>query len=108
MHMDEHDLPCKLVMRDNDTQYPKTFDDLFTTPTGKVKRNLPASPNPQSHVERVTQTLKREGNAPSGIYPARHSPELVEYSLTSRRAQIGWHLPAFVALEVWSRRDIIF
>ncbi len=60
MHVDEHDLPCKLVVRDNDKQYPKTFDDLFTTPTGKVKRNLPASPNPQSHVERVIQTLKHE------------------------------------------------
>ncbi len=32
MHVDEHNLPCKMVMRDNDRKYPKTFDDVFTTP----------------------------------------------------------------------------
>jgi putative transposase len=60
MHVDEHDLPCKMVMRDNDKKYPKTFDDVFTTSTCKVKRNVPASPNLQAHVERVVQTLKHE------------------------------------------------
>ena len=53
MHVDEHDLPCKMVMRDNDKKYPQTFDDVFTTSTCRVKRNVPASPNLQAHVERV-------------------------------------------------------
>jgi putative transposase len=60
MHIDEHNLPCKMVMRDNDKKYPKTFDDVFTTPTCRIKRNVPASPNLQAHVERVIQTLKHE------------------------------------------------
>jgi putative transposase len=58
MHVDEHNLPCKMVMRDNDKKYPKTFDDVFTTPGCKVKRNVPASPNLQADVERAVQTLK--------------------------------------------------
>ena len=60
MHVDEHDLPCEPVMRDDDKQYPTMFRDLFTTPICSVKRNLPALPNLQAHVERVIQTLKRE------------------------------------------------
>jgi len=53
-------MPYKMVMRDNDKKYPKTFDDVFTTPTCKVKRNVTASPNLEAHVERVIQTLKHE------------------------------------------------
>jgi hypothetical protein len=60
MHIDEHGLPCKMVMRDNDKKYPKTFDDVFTTPTCRIKRNVPASPNLQAYVERVIQTLKHK------------------------------------------------
>jgi transcription elongation factor Elf1 len=45
MHIDEHNMPRKMVMRDNDKKYPKTFDDVFTTPTCRIKRNVPASPN---------------------------------------------------------------
>jgi len=33
---------------------------VFTTPTCKVKRSVPASPNLQAQVERVIQTLKHE------------------------------------------------
>jgi len=53
-------MPYKMVMRDNDKKYPKTFDDVFTTPTCKVKQNVTASPNLEAHVERVIQTLKHE------------------------------------------------
>jgi len=60
IHVDEHGLACRTVMRDNDKKYPKTFDDVFTTSTCRVKRNEPASPNLQAHVERVVQTLKHE------------------------------------------------
>jgi putative transposase len=60
MHVDEHDLPCEPVMLDDDKQYPKTFDDAFTTPTCTVKRNVQALSNPQAHAERVIQTLKHE------------------------------------------------
>jgi putative transposase len=60
MHSDEHNMPRKMVMRDNDKKYPKTFDDVFTTPTCRIKRNVPASPNLQAYVERVIQTLKHE------------------------------------------------
>jgi hypothetical protein len=44
-------------MRTTDRAYPKTFDDVFTTSTCKVKRNVPASPSLRAHVERVVQTL---------------------------------------------------
>ncbi len=60
MHVDERNLPCKMGMRDNDKKYPKAFDDVFTTPTCKVKPNVQASPNLQAHVERVVRTLKHE------------------------------------------------
>jgi hypothetical protein len=38
MNGDEHDLPCRTVMRDNDQKYPKTFDDVFTTSTCRIKQ----------------------------------------------------------------------
>jgi len=60
MHVDEHDLPLKMVMRDNDQKYPKAFDDVFSSSTCRIKRNVPESPNLQAHIERVIQTLKHE------------------------------------------------
>jgi len=72
MYVDEHNLPLKMVMRDNDKKYPKAFDDVFTTPTCKVKRNVPASPNLQAHVERVIQTLKHEALNGFCVVSERH------------------------------------
>lgn len=60
MHVNEHGQPCKLVMRGNDKKYPKVSDDVFTTSTCRIKRNVPASPSLQAKLERVVQTLKHE------------------------------------------------
>jgi len=49
-----------MAMRDTDKKYAKAFDDVFTTQTCKVKRNIPASPNLEERVECVIQTLKHE------------------------------------------------
>jgi len=89
LHVDEHDPPCNRVMRDNDKQHPKTFDTLFTTPICQVKWNVPDSPNLQAHVERLAQTLKHEGNAPSGTHHARYSPEPVTCPRTSQGPENG-------------------
>jgi len=60
MQVGEHDLPWKMLRGDNDKKHPKTFDDVFTTPTCQLKRNLPALPNPKAHAKRLVQTLKHE------------------------------------------------
>jgi len=45
---------------DNDKKYPQPLDDEFTTPTCKVKWNVPALLNLQSPAMRVVQALKHE------------------------------------------------
>lgn len=47
-------------MRGNDKKYLKTFDDVITTPTYKVKLNVPAAPQLQAHGERAIQKLEHE------------------------------------------------
>lgn len=51
MHVNEHDLLRKMVMRDSDKKYPKTFEAVFTMSTCNIKRNVPAAPNLLAHAE---------------------------------------------------------
>lgn len=51
MYVNEHDLLCKVVMRDNDKKHPKTFEAVFTMSTCNIKRNVPAAPNLLVHAE---------------------------------------------------------
>ena len=60
MHLQDEDLPCEILSRDNDAKYTKSFDTVFESTKCKVKRITPASPNLQAHIERVIQTLKHE------------------------------------------------
>ena len=60
MHIDDNELKCEILCRDNDTKYVKDFDAIFTSSNCKIKRIVPRSPNLQAHVERVIQTLKHE------------------------------------------------
>jgi putative transposase len=60
MHIDEEQLPCTILMRDNDTKFTTSFDDIFKTIDCKIKRTPIKSPNLQAFVERVIQTIKHE------------------------------------------------
>lgn len=60
MHLQDEELPCEILMRDNDQKNPDSFDEVFRSTDCQIKRNTPASPNLQAHVERVVQTLKHE------------------------------------------------
>ncbi len=60
MHLVEENLPCTILMRDNDRKYVDDFDKVFTASKCAIKRNVIASPNLQAFVERVIQTLKHE------------------------------------------------
>ncbi|QDV25925.1 integrase core domain-containing protein [Aureliella helgolandensis] len=60
MHIQDEDVPCTHLCRDNDTKYVTAFDSVFEATGCKVKRTTPMSPNLQAHVERVIQTIKHE------------------------------------------------
>jgi putative transposase len=58
--LQEEELPCTILQRDQDTKYAQEFDDVFTGDGRKIKKTTPKSPNLQAFVERVIQTLKHE------------------------------------------------
>ena len=60
MHVNDEDLKCEIVSRDNDGKYTDSFDEVFRSSGAKIKKITPASPNLQAHVERVIQTIKHE------------------------------------------------
>lgn len=60
MHIDEHDLPCTILMRDRDRKYTDSFDKVFKSSTCKVKLTPIRSPHLQALVERVIQTIEHE------------------------------------------------
>ncbi|WP_168566047.1 integrase core domain-containing protein [Crateriforma spongiae] len=60
MHLQDEELPCELLQRDQDTKYVDSFDEVFRSTGCKIKKSCPRSPNLQAFVERVIQTLKNE------------------------------------------------
>jgi putative transposase len=60
MHLQENNLPCEILQRDQDTKYVASFDQVFRATGCKIKKTCPLSPNLQAFVERVIQTLKHE------------------------------------------------
>ena len=60
MHLQEENLPCGVVQRDQGTRYVTSFDEVFRSTGCKTKKTRPRSPNLQAFVERVIQTLKHE------------------------------------------------
>ncbi len=60
MHLDEENLPCTILQRDQDTKYVQTFDEVIQSTGGTIKKTPARSPNLQAFVERVIQTLKHE------------------------------------------------
>jgi putative transposase len=60
MFLQDQNLPCKILQRDQDTKYVKSFDAVFAGEGRKIKKTTARSPNLQAFVERVIQTLKRE------------------------------------------------
>jgi putative transposase len=60
MYLQEHDLPCEIIQRDQDSKYVASFDEVFRSTGCKIKKTCPRSPNLQAFVERVIQTLMHE------------------------------------------------
>ena len=60
LHIDDSDLKCTYLYRDDDTKYVKDFDVVLTSSSWKVKRITPRSPNLQAQMERVIQSIKHE------------------------------------------------
>ena len=60
MHMEEENLSCTILQRDQDTKYIAAFDQVFKSAGTKIKKTPARSPNLQAYVERVIQTLKHE------------------------------------------------
>jgi len=60
MHLDDEQLQCTYLCRDNDTKYVAALDEVFRSIDCTVKRSAVMSPNLQAHVERVIQTIKHE------------------------------------------------
>ena len=60
MFLQDENLHCTILQRDQDTKYVKAFDDVFTSDGRTIKKTPIRSPNLQAFVERVIQTLKHE------------------------------------------------
>jgi putative transposase len=60
MFLQDENLPCTILQRDQDTKYVQAFDDVFIGEGRTIKKTCPRSPNLQAFVERVIQTLKHE------------------------------------------------
>jgi len=71
MYVGEHDLPWKMLRGDIDKKYPKAFDDVFTTPTCELKRNLPALPNPKARLPSVSYRRSSTGCSTHSAWSAR-------------------------------------
>jgi len=56
----EEDLPCKILMLDNDGKYSQPFLDAFKTSGIKTKRTVNRSPNMVAYVERFIQSIGQE------------------------------------------------
>lgn len=60
MHLQDENLRCEILQRDQDRKYTDSFDEVFRSTDCKIKKTCPQSPNLQAFVERVIQTLKHE------------------------------------------------
>jgi putative transposase len=60
MHLQDENLQCEILQRDQDRKYTDSFDEVFRSTGCKIKKTCPQSPNLQAFVERVIQTLKHE------------------------------------------------
>jgi putative transposase len=60
MHLQDENLPCTILQRDQDAKYVAAFDEVFKSSGRTIKKTAPRSPNLQACVERVIQTLKHE------------------------------------------------
>jgi putative transposase len=60
MFLQDENLHCTILQRDQDTKYVEAFDDVFTGGGRTIKKTPIRSPNLQAFVERVIQTLKHE------------------------------------------------
>jgi putative transposase len=60
MHLQDENLLCEVLQRDQDKKYIESFDEVFRSTGCKIKKTCPRSPNLQAFVERVIQTLKHE------------------------------------------------
>lgn len=58
MFLQDENLHCTILQRDQDTKYVKAFDDVFTSDGRTIQKTPIRSPNLQAFVERVIQTLK--------------------------------------------------
>lgn len=53
-------LECKLVMRDNDTNYKIGFDHVVRKHEAIIRTTAIRAPNENSYIERFVQTIKQE------------------------------------------------
>ena len=60
MHLQDEDLQCEILQRDQDTKYVDAFDEVFRSAGCNIKKTPARSPNLRAFVERVIQTLKHE------------------------------------------------
>ena len=110
MHIDEENLPCNILMRDNDTKYPASFDAVFKSIDCGVKRTTPMSPNLQAYVERVIQTIKHEVLNAFCIVSDSHLNHLLRVTqdwYNHRRGHSGrGHLPPVRETDTPSKVDL--
>ena len=59
-HSKTEELPCKILMHDNDGKYSQPFLDAFKDKKIKTRRTAVRSPNTVAFVERFVQTIRQE------------------------------------------------
>lgn len=84
MHLEDENLSCTLLQRDQDTKYTTAFDNVFQSTGCAIKVTPVRSPNLQAHVERVIQTLKHEVLNAFCVVSEKHLDHLL-------RVAQGWY-----------------
>jgi len=98
MFLQDENLPCTILQRDQDTKYVQAFDDVFIGEGRTIKKTCPRSPNLQAFVEqRVIQTLKHEVPNAFCVVSEKHLDHILRVSqdwYNHRRCHSGRdHLP---------------
>jgi putative transposase len=97
MFLQDENLPCLILQRDQDTKYVQSFDDVFTGEGRTIKKTPIKSPNLQAFVERVIQTLKHEVLNGFCVINERHLDHILKIGAdwyNHRRGHSGrGHLP---------------
>lgn len=78
----KHRIPADIVMRDRDTKFTESFDEVLKSAKREVKKAAHRSPNAVAFVERSIQTLQQERLGYFVVFGQVHMDHIVREFIT--------------------------